>query len=127
MESDPTGRSAKDLGAKLDDGKARVTKGLLLSFPRACQAVAQVTERGAKKYMWNSWQHVPEGVERYEDAMGRHIVARSIEGEHDRDGFLHRAQVAWNALASLELWLRGQEDDSRGESQGAGKALAEKP
>jgi hypothetical protein len=71
--------------------------------------VASVSAAGAKKYSWKGWEDVPDGVSRYSDALGRHIVNLSIDGPFDADGFLHRAQIAWNALASLELYLREQE------------------
>lgn len=127
MESDPTGKGAHDPGAKLDAGKAKIVRGLLQSFPLACAAVAQVTERGAVKYAWGSWALVPDGVGRYLDAMGRHVAVLPLEGEYDRDGFLHRAQIAWNSLASLELWLREQANDAGRSSQGEDQGVAQKP
>lgn len=108
-ESDPNGKSAKEPGSKLDDGKSPVYRGLLSYFPRACLAVANVSAAGATKYSWNGFASVPDGVNRYSDATARHIVNESIDGPYDPDGFLHKAQVAWNSLAALELWLREHE------------------
>jgi hypothetical protein len=108
-EKDPTGRSSKEPGAKLDAGKPPVFQGLLDYFPRACLAVADVSAAGAAKYSWKGWESVPDGVNRYSDALSRHLVNLAIDGDFDRDGFLHRAQIAWNSLASLELYLREQE------------------
>lgn len=105
-EADPNGKSAKESGSKLDSGKSPVFRGLLDYFPRACLAVAQVSEAGAKKYTWKGWEDVPDGVNRYSDAMVRHIVNEALEGPFDPEGFLHKAQTAWNSFATLELYLR---------------------
>jgi hypothetical protein len=106
-ETDPTGKDAKQKGAKLDSGKPAVYRGLLDYFPRACLAVAQVSTTGAAKYSWKGWEGVPNGIARYSDALGRHLLAQPIEGEIDQQTqLLHKAQVAWNALAVLELYLR---------------------
>jgi len=46
MEKDPTGKQAGEPGAKLDAGKNRL--GLMIGgFPRALEAVGQVTTFGA--------------------------------------------------------------------------------
>jgi hypothetical protein len=103
---DPTGRSPHEPGAKLDAGKSPVYQGLLDYFPRACLAVAEVSAAGAAKYAWKGWETVPDGINRYSNALGRHIINKAIEGKYDPEGFLHSAQIAWNALATLELELR---------------------
>ena len=109
METDPLGKDPHTLGAKLDAGKTCVYRGLFDYFPRACLAVANVSTVGAQKYAWKGWESVPDGIARYSDALGRHILAESIEGPVDKDTkLLHKAQIAWNALASLELFLREQ-------------------
>lgn len=106
-ETDPLGRKAHEAGAKLDAGKIPVGRGALLYFPRALMAVAQVSDFGAKKYTWNGWESVPDGVHRYTDAMVRHMLLELTEGKVTPDsGLLHAAHVAWNALAVLELKLR---------------------
>lgn len=111
-QRDPKGLDAKQPGAKLDAGKSPVFRGLLDYFPRACLAVAEVSDRGAKKYTWKGWEQVDDGVNRYFDAMVRHIATESIEGKRDSEtGLYHKAQIAWNALAALELFLREQEKE----------------
>lgn len=108
-ETDPTGRSAHEHGAKLDAGKPRV--GLVLGgFAQALREVAMVGTFGARKYTDNGWVEVPDGIRRYTDAMLRHYLAEAA-GEDFDDGsdLLHAAHVAWNALARLELMMR-QED-----------------
>lgn len=107
QEVDPTGLSPQQPGAKLDAGKPSVYRGLYDYFPRALMAVAKVSTRGAEKYSWKGWETVPDGIARYSDALGRHQLLESIEGPRDSDtGLLHKAQIAWNALAVLELYLQ---------------------
>ena len=108
-ETDPTGRSAHDPGAKLDAGKPRV--GLVLgSFAQALLWVSMVGTHGAEKYTDNGWVEVPDGISRYTDAKLRHYMAEAAGEQFDDDsGLLHAAHVAWNALARLELMAR-QED-----------------
>ena len=115
-EKDPYGVEAHTKGAKLDAGKSAVFRGLFDYFPRACLAVSEVSTIGAKKYAWKGWEVVPDGISRYGDALGRHLLAESIEGMYDSGpkgiGVLHSAQVAWNAMARLELILRDIESRS---------------
>lgn len=108
-ETDPLGKNPHEPGAKLDSGKPSVYRGLLAYFPRACLAVAEVSTVGAKKYAWKGWETVPDGFNRYSDALGRHIVYEHIDGSLDADtGLLHAAHTAWNAMARLELLLKEQ-------------------
>lgn len=97
-------------GTKLDSGKSPVAQGVFKYFPRALVVIGKVSNAGAKKYCWGGWSSVPDGVNRYTNALARHLLAEDIEGEIDADtGQLHAAQVAWNALARLELILREKE------------------
>ena len=107
-ESDPLGRNPKEAGAKLDAGKSPVRRGLLEYFPRACLAVAEISQFGASKYTWKGWETVPDGIDRYGDAEVRHICNAAIEGPITADSKMqHAAHEAWNALARRELILRG--------------------
>lgn len=108
-ERDPTGRAANEPGAKLDAGKPRC--GLVLGgFSRALEQVAQVGTFGAAKYTDNGWRSVPQGQQRYTDALYRHLLAEGQGQQDDPDsGLLHAAHTAWNALARLELILQERE------------------
>ena len=110
-ERDPNGIPAGVPGAKLDDGKTSVTRGCLHYFPRGLGAVAELSTIGAKKYSWKGWESVPDGINRYGDALGRHELR--IEGDYTRrdpdTNVLEATAVAWNALARLELILRDLE------------------
>lgn len=108
-ERDPYDMDPHAPGAKLDAGKCRI--GLIMhGFPRALLAVGDVGTHGAAKYTRDGWVKVPDGVERYTDAMYRHLLAEGRAELVDRDsGLLHAAHAAWNALARLELMLRDSE------------------
>lgn len=110
IEKDPTGKSANEPGAKLDDGK--ILAGLLDDFAMALLAVAEVGTFGAKKYTRGGWQSVPDGIQRYRDAMWRHLLQERHESCDQDSGLLHAAHRAWNALAELELILRDGQSDA---------------
>lgn len=106
VETDPLGRSPNEPGAKLDAGKAPVFRGLLDYFPRACMAIAEVSEVGAKKYTWKGWETVPDGYARYSDALARHMLKGTYELLDSDTNLTHAAHAAWNALARLELLMK---------------------
>lgn len=91
------------LGAKYDGGKLlfrALTRGLALPL----RAVAAVLTYGALKYKEDSWQHVPNGKERYESALDRHLNAwKAGEKCDDESGLPHIAHAACNAL--FLLWF----------------------
>lgn len=106
-EADPHGKQQHEPGAKLDAGKICVYRGAIGYFPKAIEQVAAVSTFGARKYAWKGWEDVPDGVNRYSDAMGRHLIEEGQGHTIDRDsGLLVAAHTAWNALARLELMLR---------------------
>ena len=109
-EIGPRGLKGGDPGAKFDAGKVRPSL-ILNDMPRAILAVAKVGTYGAEKYSEGSWKYVDSGIARYTDAMDRHRVKEGIELHDDDSGLLHAAQVAWNALARLELMLREQDSN----------------
>lgn len=98
---------------KYDGGKSPIYRGAVSYFPRAIGAVAEVSAFGASKYAWKGWESVPDGFERYSDAMVRHLAYEGQGEVLDPDsGLLHRAHAAWNALASLELLLKEMEENA---------------
>lgn len=109
-ETDPYGIAPNEKGAKLDQGKNRVSL-VLGAFSRALWHVSLVGTFGASKYSDHGWLSVPDGIDRYEDAKLRHWLKRSLGEDVDPDSnLLHAAHEAWNALAVLELTLREQEN-----------------
>ena len=117
--ADPNGTAQHESGAKLDAGKPDAS--LLQLFSRSLLEVARVGTYGAKKYTRGGFLDVPDGENRYKAAMLRHFFAENHEGPYDLDPMLeeygydgqirHKAQVAWNALAALELEMIGEEQD----------------
>jgi len=105
METDPTGRGAHEAGAKLDSGKIRPSL-VLGAFAHALWAVCEIGTYGANKYSDNGWQDVPNGLERYDDALLRHWMKDKMGEMSDQDtDLLHQAHLAWNALAVLERMI----------------------
>ncbi len=109
-ESDPTGRTPNDPGAKLDAGKPRL--GLVLGgFANALVEVGKVGTFGARKYSDDGWKQVPDAEARYTDALLRHLLTESAGEDVDPDsGLLHAAHTAWNALARLERQMARMRD-----------------
>ena len=138
-ELDPNQKDPHQKGAKLDAGKPRVALCLLgyidalrhlvgaaddvsdlivlglaaKRWPRALEDVAAVTTAGALKYTPGGWAEVDDGVNRYADAWGRHLLAVG-RGELFDDGkggtgCLHVSQMAWNLLSALTLAIRADE------------------
>jgi len=96
-------------GVKHDDGKPLA--GLLGDFSRALMAVAEVGTFGARKYTRGGWQSVPDGAQRYTDAMWRHLLAEQQAPLDSESGLAHASHMAWDALARLELMLREKDND----------------
>lgn len=123
-EKDPNGILKNAPGAKLDAGKEPIFQGAFQYFPRALLAIASLSAFGASKYTWKGWEDVPDGINRYGNALGRHIVKEEVEGLYDTgpggSGELHATAVAWNALARLELLLR--ELDTKDKPKGINNA-----
>ena len=66
------------------------------------EEIVKVYTAGSKKYGENTWQNLPNGLQRYKAAMLRHLVAFEKGEEDDKEtGCKHLAQVAWNAIAML--------------------------
>jgi hypothetical protein len=109
QELDPNGIDQHAPGAKVDAGKPLVWL-MISGFSRALMAVAEVTTKGAMKYTPNGWVSVPDGQRRYMEGFARHSLALGRGEVFDTGpggtGCMHKAQMIWNLLASLELELR---------------------
>jgi hypothetical protein len=90
-----------ELGAKYDGGKL-LFRPLMNGLSPALRVVSAVLTYGAKKYAEDSWQEVPDGKRRYENALYRHQNARAcLEMFDEESGLLHSAHIACNALFVL--------------------------
>ena len=100
---------ATEAGVKHDHGKPRASL-VVHGFARALLEVSAVATFGAEKYTANGWMSVPNGLDRYTDAMYRHLLAEAAGQQCDAEsGLVHAAHAAWCALARLELMLRDEE------------------
>ena len=103
-----------DGAVKYDDCKVAVFRGAVGRFPLALQEVAKVSTYGCNKYSVPlgdmNFLDVPDGFMRYTDAVARHLMQEVADGPVNAEdgGVLHAAQVAWNALARLEIYLRNR-------------------
>jgi hypothetical protein len=98
----------RPIGAvKHDAGKSPVMRGCFQYFPRALKAIADISAFGYEKYKeWDGWRRVADGLGRYSDAVGRHLLAETSEGLYDPESnLLHAAHAAWGACARLEKML----------------------
>lgn len=106
LETDPNGKPLNTPGAKADAGKLRPWL-MMAGFSRALELVSEVTTKGAEKYTPNGWAEVPNGIERYMEGFGRHLLKLGQGEIYDNGpngiGTKHKAQMIWNLLASLEL------------------------
>ena len=91
-------------GVKDDSGK--VLGGVIGDFGLALMEVGKIGTYGANKYTRGGWQSVPDGMQRYEDAMWRHLLCAAEEGVDPESGYEHELHMVWNALAKLELRIR---------------------
>jgi hypothetical protein len=94
-------------GVKLDSGK------LLMSLipHEALTGMAEVLTFGAQKYVPNGWQTVPNGKQRYTDALLRHYCAyRSGEINDPESGLSHLKHMLTN-IAFL-VYLEDKENTS---------------
>lgn len=102
------------VGAKDDSVKPR-TDLVLGGFSRALWEVSNVGTFGANKYTDNGWQEVPNGIERYLNALLRHYFKYRMGEVYDPESKLpHLSHLAWNALAVLELYRREGEGTVNG-------------
>lgn len=94
-------------GMKYDNGKLRF--GLLTrSLAAPLASLAAVMSFGAQKYADNSWQTVPNGKARYEEALDRHLNAWKQGEERDQEtGLHHLSHAAINVL--FLLWFTMQD------------------
>lgn len=98
---------------KYDSGK--IIAGVLFEdFPNALEGVCSVATFGAEKYKRSSWHTVENGIQRYHDAMVRHMLAKGRGEEIDPEsGRPHSWHIAWNALAISELEARASEEGQK--------------
>lgn len=99
------------VGIKHDGGKPRLAE-MVVDFAPEMIELCKVWEFGASKYSKSNWKLVDNGIDRYTNAMLRHLLAETNNLYDDETKLLHAAHIAWNALARLHFIL---EETSRDE------------
>lgn len=91
-------------GRKDDKGKLRFSL-LIQGMPKGLRRVVEVLEYGAVKYEPHSWQKVENNLQRYQDALYRHVTNEDggLLAKDPESGLRHIAHIACNALFILEL------------------------
>lgn len=95
-------KQQKDI--KYDRGKARMCE-MIQDFAKPLEEVAKVWAFGADKYEKGNWRYVSNGLDRYTNALVRHLLAEKDKNVDPESGLYHAAHVAWNALARLHFLL----------------------
>jgi hypothetical protein len=97
---------------KEDDGKpnwyllmsAKGCASALAGVVRVLSFAVRAKDKGGKGYIEHSWREVPNGKERYEAALYRHLSKVHLgELVDDESGESHWAHIATNALFLAEL------------------------
>lgn len=92
--------------------KPPVYSGCLQLFPRALRAIAELSARGTKKHGGPiCFDRKSTDPDDYRESHSRHVIDGAICPYNHEDDVEHDVQIAWNALAVLELSLRQQETD----------------
>lgn len=83
--------------------------------------IIEVLEFGAAKYAENNWQHVPNGRQRYYDALMRHIESWWRGEKNDPESGLSHLAHAGCCLVFL-MWLDQSNDKNKQLDQECGDA-----
>ena len=101
-----------ETGSKSDEGKTKMSL-LMVGFGSCVMDVAKVLTFGALKYpkppLDDNWRDVPNGKQRYQDALYRHLHAVLVDSEwvDEESGLPHFAHAITNILF---LWKLGDDD-----------------
>lgn len=97
----------KQQGLKYDNGKPRIFE-MVEDFKEPLIEVSKVWAFGADKYEKHNWAYVDNAIDRYSNALLRHM----LEGEttDDESGLLHASHVAWNAIVRLYFIIQKQKE-----------------
>ena len=87
-------------GVKYDEGKPRLGE-MIVDFAIPMRELARVWEFGANKYEKSNWKKVDNAIDRYTNAMLRHLLAEETNLVDEESKLLHASHIAFNALARL--------------------------
>ena len=94
-------------GIKYDSGKPRIAE-MIIDFADPLVEVSKVWSFGANKYTKSNWKKVDNAIDRYTNAMLRHLIAEQDQLRDSESELIHAAHVAWNALARLHFIVQEQ-------------------
>ena len=97
-----------EIGTKYDQGKPRLSE-MIVDFQEPMKELCKVWEFGANKYGKSNWKYVQNGVDRYSNALIRHLLAEDENLHDDESSLLHASHIAFNALARLYFILKERE------------------
>lgn len=92
-------------GIKYDGDKPRLAE-MIIDFKEPLLELCKVWEFGANKYSKSNWKLVDNGIDRYTNAMLRHLVQEEDNPVDDESLLLHASHIAFNALARLYFILQ---------------------
>ena len=94
-------------GIKYDTGKPRIAE-MIIDFADPLVEVSKVWSFGADKYTKSNWKKVDNAIDRYTNAMLRHLITETDQLRDSESELMHAAHVAWNALARLHFIIQEQ-------------------
>lgn len=99
-------------GTKYDNGKLRLAE-MIIDFRVAMEELCKVWEFGANKYEKSNWKKLANPIDRYTNALLRHLLAEETNLVDDESNLLHAAHIAFNALARLHFIVRNKDVDTK--------------
>lgn len=99
-------------GTKYDNGKLRLAE-MIIDFKIPMEELCKVWEFGANKYEKSNWKKLANPIDRYTNAMLRHLLAEEVNPVDDESKLLHAAHIAFNALARLHFIVKNKGIDTK--------------
>ena len=96
-------------GIKYDTDKPRLAE-MIIDFKEPLQELCKVWTFGANKYTKSNWKLLENGVDRYTNALVRHLIAEDDNLYDYESKLLHAAHIAFNSLARLYFILKEVEN-----------------
>lgn len=90
--------------------ETKIFQGVLMYFPNAMREIAKCSLASNRQH--NGDAPLYWDMDKSKDELGsltRHLVDLASGEEHDEDGTLNLAKIAWRALGALERHLTGDE------------------
>lgn len=99
-------------GIKYDNDKARLAE-MIIDFRKPLEELCKVWEFGANKYEKSNWKKLDNGIERYSNALMRHLIAEDSCLFDEESELLHAAHIAFNSLTRLHFIILEEEKYGR--------------